>query len=261
MSTLTFVVCAYGESPYLRECVHSLLTQSLPCPIVISTSTPNEPIRRAAKDFSLPLFVHDQIPDIAGDWNAAYRSADTEYVVLAHQDDLYEPAYAEIALNALDHAGNPLLFFTDYFELRGDVKTADNRNLRIKRTLLRPLKNPRFASATFIKRKVLSLGNPVCCPSVAYVKANLPETPFRPGMKSNLDWDAWERFSRLSGSFVYVDRPLICHRIHSSSTTSALINAHKRSGEDLSMLKRFWPAPVAAAINRVYKKAEMSNSL
>ena len=40
----TFVVCAYKESPYLEECIKSLLAQTVRSEILITTSTPNEKI-------------------------------------------------------------------------------------------------------------------------------------------------------------------------------------------------------------------------
>ena len=44
----TFAVCAYGESPYLTECLDSLLAQTVKSRILIATATPNEFIRRTA---------------------------------------------------------------------------------------------------------------------------------------------------------------------------------------------------------------------
>ncbi len=261
MKTLSFVVCAYKESPYLRDCIQSLLAQKAPCDIYISTSTPNRFIENIAGEYSLPLIIQDHAPGIAEDWNSAYAAAETEYVVLAHQDDVYEPEYAEAALTALARADRPLIFFSDYYEIRSGQKTTDTKNLRVKRTMLRSLRKHGMLSSVSAKRRILSLGNPVCCPAVTYVKGNLPAAPFRPGMGSNLDWEAWERFSRTDGSFVYDPRMLVGHRIHTSSTTSALIASDRRTAEDLEMLKKFWPAPVAAAINRMYKHAETSNSV
>ena len=37
----TFVVCAYGESPYLEKCIDSLEKQTVKSRILIATSTPN----------------------------------------------------------------------------------------------------------------------------------------------------------------------------------------------------------------------------
>ena len=260
MNTLSFVVCAYKESPYLRDCIQSLLSQKAPCPVYISTSTPNSFIESTAKEYALPLVIQDHTPGIAEDWNSAYAAADTDYVVLAHQDDVYEPEYAEAALEALERTPRPLIFFSDYYEIRSGQRVTDTKNLRIKRKLLRPLAKNGSAASVSVKRRILSLGNPVCCPAVTYVKANLPDKPFRSGMGSNLDWEAWERFSRMEGSFVYDTRMLAGHRIHAASTTTDLIGSDRRTAEDLEMLRKFWPAPVAAAINRIYKHAEASNS-
>lgn len=261
MNTLSFVVCAYKESPYLRDCIQSLLSQKAPCSIYISTSTPNRFIENVAAEYDLPLITQDHAPGIADDWNSAYAVAGTEYTVLAHQDDVYEPEYAEAALAALERAPHPLIFFSGYYEIRNGKKAENTKNLQIKRNLLRPLAKRGFISSISAKRRILSLGNPICCPSVTYVKANLPEMPFRAGMESNLDWEAWESFARMEGSFVYDTRLLVGHRIHASSTTSDLIGSDRRTAEDLYMLKKFWPAPVAAAINRIYKHAEASNSV
>ena len=261
MNSLSFIVCAYKESPYLRECIQSLLAQKAACPVYISTSTPNRFIENLADEFSLPLIVQDHAPGIAEDWNSAYAAAESEYVVLAHQDDVYEPGYAEAALASLGRAARPLIFFSDYYEIRNGRKITDTKNLQIKRKLLRPLARHGFVDSASAKRRLLSLGNPVCCPAVTYAKANLPAVPFRSGMGSNLDWEAWERFSRMEGAFVYDARMLVGHRIHASSTTSDLILSDRRTSEDLEMLKKFWPGPVASAINRIYKHAEASNSV
>ena len=258
---MSFVVCAYKESPYLQECLRSLLSQTVSCSVSLSTSTPNSFLAETAEKYSVPVFCNEHEPSIDADWNSAYGRAETDYVVLAHQDDLYEPEYAETAIHALDSADRPLIFFSDYYEIRNGKKCYTTRNLRIKRRLLKPLISHAAASSPKIRRRVISLSNPICCPAVAYAKKNLPAVPFRSGWKSNLDWDAWERISKLEGSFLYDPRMLVGHRVHESSTTSSLISENRRTGEDLVMLKRFWPAPAAAAINRIYRKAEDSNRL
>ena len=53
MSNHTFVVCAYKESEYLKECIESLLAQTVKSRIVIATSTPNEHIRSIAGRYGL----------------------------------------------------------------------------------------------------------------------------------------------------------------------------------------------------------------
>ena len=58
----TFVVCAYKESPYLAECIESLLQQTKKSRILISTSTPNDSIQEIAKRYELPVVVNTGKP-------------------------------------------------------------------------------------------------------------------------------------------------------------------------------------------------------
>ena len=91
----TFALCAYKKSDYLEECIKSLINQTKKSEILIATSTPNEFIYGLAEKYSIPVFVNGGVAGIAGDWNFGYSKATTEYVTIAHQDDVYEPDYAE----------------------------------------------------------------------------------------------------------------------------------------------------------------------
>lgn len=256
----TFVVCAYGESPFLGECVESLLAQTVPTQVIMATSTPNALIERCAREHGLPLFASGAEPGICADWNHAAGRASTPLVTIAHQDDTYEPQYAERMLAGMSRASRPLIFFTNYGELRCGQTVDDNRLLRVKRLLLRPLARRGASGDERVKRRILSLGSSICCPSVTLNLPALPSPPFRSPMRSNLDWDTWERYSHLPGEFVYDDRVLMHHRIHEGSETSALIRDNTRTAEDLEMLSRFWPAPVARALNVLYAAGQRSNA-
>ena len=80
-------------------------------------------------------------------------------------------------------------------------------------------------------------------------------------MRCSLDWDTWERISRLEGDFVYAPQLLMYHRIHEDSATTALIADHTRSDEDLELFERFWPRPVARLIHARYARSLQSNEL
>lgn len=118
-----------------------------------------------------------------------------------------------------------------------------------------------FNRNRFIRRRVLSLGNPICCPAVTYNKSLLGNFVFDTELKTNLDWAAWEEISRYKGRFIYVTEPLIGHRIHKESETSNTIENKKRASEDLMMLKKFWPSIIAGLIFHFYKKSEKANAL
>ena len=91
----TFVICAYKESPFLEECIQSLLCQTIKSHILISTSTPNSYLDAVSKKYQIPIYVNDIAGGIAEDWNFGMNKAETPFVTIAHQDDIYEPQYAE----------------------------------------------------------------------------------------------------------------------------------------------------------------------
>ena len=256
----TFAVCAYGESPFLEECLASLEAQSAGASkIILCTSTPNAAIERAASEHNFPLFVNPEQGGIAADWNFAYRCADTPYLTLAHQDDIYEPDYAARILAGLRAAPDTLIAFTSYYEIQKGQKVYAEQflNLRLKRLLLQPLRVPALQTSRWVRRRILSLADPIGCPAVTYVKANLPYPVFTAPLSCDLDWYAWEQLSRLRGRFLYVDSPLMGHRIHEASASTATIGENcGRRTQDLEVMKLFWPGPVAKVINRVYSLSQ-----
>lgn len=257
----TFVVCAYQESPYLEECIRSVLKQTRKSRVCIATSTPNEHVIGMARKYKLPFFVNTGEKGIAADWNFAVDCADTPLVTIAHQDDIYCRDYAENILAALNKCPYPLIAFTDYYELRNGQTVKKNKLLAVKRMLLCPLRIKIFWKSRWVRRRILSLGSAICCPSVTLVKEHLNLPVFKNNMKSNVDWQAWEELSRQTGEVAYVAKPSMKHRIHQDSTTSSLLENQARREEDLMMYRKFWPGWMADFIERFYQRAEKSNKL
>ena len=255
----TWVVCAYGESPYLEECLQSLAEQTVKSRILLVTSTPGETIDRAAERFGLEVRVNRGKAGISGDWNFALSQGKTALVTIAHQDDTYAPEYTEEMLRHVNQARKPLMYFTDYAELRDGRRIEKNRLLAVKRKLILPVRL--FPGSRGARRLSLSLGNPVCCPSVTYIKTAIGGNPFADRFRSNLDWEMWERLSRKKGSFVYNPGRLMCHRVHEGSETSRLIGDHSRGQEDLEMFRRFWPERIARVLAKKYAAGEKSNGI
>ncbi|MFU0826416.1 MAG: Glyco-trans-2-like domain-containing protein [Lachnoclostridium sp.] len=257
----TFVICAYQESRFLEECILSLKKQTVLSEIIMATSTPNDYIREMALKYEIPLYINTGEKGIVQDWNFAYRQAKTRYVTIAHQDDVYEKEYTRVLLGAMEKSEHPLIGFTDYREIRNGVIVDKSTMLRIKRWMLWPLSYNIFRKSRFVRRRILSLGCPICCPSVMYHKENLPKQIFKPGYRSDQDWQAWERLSRIKGEFVYVNKKLTLHRIHEESTTTAILGDNARRREDYEMFLKFWPPVIAKLLGKLYSKSEKSNDL
>ncbi len=169
----TFAICAYKESPYLEECILSLKNQTVKSNIIMATSTPNEWIQGLAEKYEIPLYINTGEGGIAQDWNFAYRQAKTDYVTIAHQDDIYEPNYLKMIFGELKKGKDPIVVFTDYGELRDGEKVQKSTLLTIKRILLLPMRVQGFQNVRFFKRLFLRFGNPVCCPATTYIRKKI----------------------------------------------------------------------------------------
>lgn len=257
----TFVICAYKRSAYLEECIESLKGQSLKSGIVMVTSTPSEYIKDMAEKYGIPLYINEGEGGITQDWNFALSRVRTRYATIAHQDDIYEPEYARRILERMAESAHPIIAFSDYQELRNGKKVSDMGILKVKRLMLLPLRIDFFKSSCFVRRRVLSLGDPICCPAVTFCMDHIPKPVFCHGFRSCEDWEAWEMLSRKKGDFLYVPEPLMCHRIHEESATTAILADHARVEENFLMYCKFWPKWIARIINKLYTKSELSNNL
>lgn len=261
MNSHTFVICAYKESAFLEECIRSLKQQSVITEIKMVTSTPNKFIDDIANKYNIPLIINNGEGGIVQDWNFAYNQAETKLVTITHQDDVYCRDYVKFVLENYKEHKKPLILFTDYGELRESKYIDKNKLLTVKRILLKPLEISKFSASIFVRRRILSMGSPICCPSVTFVKDNLPNTIFETGFRSDEDWQAWEKLSRLKGDFIYIKKILIYHRIHNESETSAIISDTGRAVEDYQMYCKFWPSWFARILVKIYSKSERSNEL
>lgn len=261
MNIHTFVICAYKESPYLEECIRSLRGQTVRSNLIMVTSTPNAYIKGLAEKYQIPCYVNTGQGGITQDWNFGYAHADSRFVTIAHQDDVYDRKYLETALCALENSGKPLIFFSDYYEIRDGEKVAANRLLKVKRLMLLPLRIRALQKSVWVRRRILSLGSPICCPAVTFAAENLPSPVFRNHFRACEDWEAWEMISGRKGEFLYDKRRLMGHRIHAGSETSAIIGDHGRSKEEYEMYCKFWPKWIAGILCRLYAKGQSSNQL
>jgi len=257
----TFAICCYQESPFLEECIQSVREQDMLGKIIMTTGTPNSYIASVAKKHQIPLYINPNGGEISKDWNFAIEKAETELVTLAHQDDIYEKNFLKKVLFNCNKVQKPLIVFTDYGELRENVVVTENKLLKMKRVMLTPLRIPVLWNSRFIRRRILAFGSAICCPSVTYIKPNLPEKLFESGYRSDLDWQTWEKISKIKGAFIYCNNTLMYHRIHKNSATTAIIIENDRTKEDLEMFCKFWPVWVAKIIEKFYGNAEKSNEL
>lgn len=254
----TFAICTYHDSPYLEECLRSLVKQTVKSKMLISTSTPTESVRALAQKYDVELYIHDKGGSIGLDWNAAWEHVNTRFITIIHQDDVYMPRFLETNMKKMLSSNDAILSFTNYCEIdsKSTVKLR-NRNLKIKDLMLLAMKMG--TNSNFIRDRVLSMGSPICCPAVTYNKSMLEGFRFSDNVSATVDWDAFYRINKYKGKWFYTNETLMYHRIHSGSETSASIEKNERTIEELNMFKRYWPKPIAEKLINYYSKAQLTN--
>lgn len=249
----SFVVLAFGDSPYLPGCLSSVLAQTLRSDVCISTTTPSPYIRSIAAARHVRVVEHPVSQGIASDWNLGYAVAERTYVTLAHQDDEYLPEYVETVMRAAASHNQPILAFTDYTEQIEGREVESRPLLMVKRALLRGLFRGRGAISAAAARRGLTLANPVCCPTIMYNRSVIGDARFDSAFSVNLDWDFLIRVSERGGTFLYIPRRLVRRRVHALSALRQAQHSGVRTREDCAILERFWPRVIARMIAMSYR--------
>lgn len=252
--THTFAIVAYKESPYLEECVKSVVNQSVKSNVIISTSTPNNYIKNIAKKYKIKVYNTKSASDIQDDWNYAYNSSSTDLVTITHQDDVYDELYLENILHAASKCENFKMIQTDYLPLKNG-KYEKDINSSVKKLLKLPLRLPIIPNLRFFKVASLAFGNTVNCPSVVYNKNNIEGNVFTSDLKFSLDWDTFLKLCRQKGKLIYIPKNLVYYRIHEGATTKEFIVDKKRETEDIIMFSKIWPKFIVKIIMRFYTKS------
>ena len=134
----TFVICAYGNSSYLEECMLSLVNQHNQSSVILYTSTPSLQIEELCKKYNIE-YNHGNGGSIGKDWNNALSCVKTRYATIAHQDDYYEPQYSELIIKKFQSNPDALIAYSDYFEEKDGKKIERTLNLKVKRLMLRTI--------------------------------------------------------------------------------------------------------------------------
>ena len=251
----TFAVCAYKDSPYLEECIRSLTEQKVPTNIILCTSTPSPYIQDLADKYQIPVYVREGKSDIQDDWNFAYDTAKTQYVTIAHQDDIYGAEYTKVLFEKMAKYRDMSMFFCSYEAIKGTTRDAKERSSMVKRLLCLPVSFTPFAHWKWLKKSCICMGNSISCPMITYNKNIVGDTPFQSKLKYALDWEMNLKVACMPGRFVYEKKPLGFYRIHEQATSKEFILNNKKEQEDIEMFCHFWPMWLVKGIMVFYKKS------
>jgi len=250
----SFIVPAYGQSPYLEECLVSLSRQTVQTPIRICTSTPFDGINELAARYGADLVVHQPNRGIGHDWNTALSASNTSLTTLAHQDDLYAPDFSATKIDMHQRFPEVAVSFCASNEIWSDgAKRRFGLNQWVKRALVGMAFMGTNVVNTPLRRRILfGFGNPILCAGVTLRTEAIPNFSFREDLRTNMDWIAWNDLSHRYG-IVRVRQPLVSRRVHAGSETSACIVDGARLDEDTQVFRQLWPPAIASLIGALYR--------
>lgn len=251
----TFVICAYGQSPYLEACIRSLKAQTVPSEIICTTSTFSPWLKGILKKYNIPLYVRDGESNIQDDWNFAVEKAEGQFVTIAHQDDLYGRHYGEELRRACERWPDMTVFMSDAVLIKKGRLCWGGAVEVVKKLLRLPWRFPGLCHIRAVKESGLLLGNPVMCPSCSYKKDRLDLPLFTGGYDFVLDWECMRRLACEPGRFVCVEKPLLYYRVHDGATTKTCIRDSRREREERQMFEKIWPGRITDGIMVLYRLA------
>jgi glycosyltransferase involved in cell wall biosynthesis len=262
MSDHCFVIPAYKDSAFLEKCIESLLRQSVKSEIIITTSTPTAFNKAIADKYSLPYFINE-IKDagIANDWNFALLKSTASLVTIAHQDDIYHIDFAKKAIELNQQYPDIQICFTDYQDLFENTLKENSVFQVIKKLLLFPIIFFKNSNSSFIKKWIIAFGNPISCPTVTFNKKQIGQFLFKPKYQFVVDWFGWLELANQKGRFVYINQPLLQHRIHAASATTNQMKEGARSIEEKEIFCNIWGSLFGSIIAFIYQLSHHQNKI
>lgn len=257
----TFVLCAYGENPYLEACIVSVINQetvkSGKSEVIMYSSTPSQFLDDLCAKYEIPFFTKSG-GGISKDWTNALSFVTTKYGTIAQQDEIYLENYGTEILKSFQKSEDTLMVYSDYSEIDGNGELRPrNIGLKIKTFALHVMNW--FPRWKFWQRRIFAFGDFISAPAVSLNMEKLPNFEFNEKYRMVLDWDAWERIMKMPGIMRYVKGNLMYHRIHEGSTTTAEIASGRRNEEELEMFNRYWPEFISKVIMKIYTQNQKFN--
>jgi len=235
---LTVVIPVHNGARYLPETICSLQAQTLrDFRLLCIDDASDDDSAAVIETAGVELMPNERRLGLAKTWNRAVALADSEYLVLAHQDDVYDPAYAETMLDAI--ASLPRAF-----AVHCKVRTIDDGG----RAIAHPaavFKERFWPDGNRVEREpalelaMLQRGNYVVAPTVMFRRsAVLCIGPFDERYEFVTDWEYWMRGVLAGFTLGGVPSRLVAFRRHEQTATRAHERTLRRYEEELDLLRR-----------------------
>ena len=239
----TFAIPCFNAGEHLEALLASLWKQSVRdyALLLVDDASDDDSIERAQRlATSLrpedgPALRIERNParlGIGGNWNRCVELCDTEFVCLAHQDDVYAPSYLEEMTAALDADPQAMAAHCRARAIDEAGRSLDSDIERYKERFWQA--PPRTAEEQF---RSLYEGNFVNCPTLFWRREHLVANPFSTTMRYALDWSHLLESLGEGARLQHVAEPLVSYRRHAGAASSAAVDSFDRYREEAEVLE------------------------
>lgn len=238
---ITIAIPVFNGARFVEATLRSILAQTISTfkLIVFDDASEDDSVRlvtEVAADRALVVRSFHRL-GITANWNRALASASTGYLVIAHQDDLYEPGYLESMATLLDQSPNAFMAHCRASAIDREGSNLDSTAERYKDRFW-PDSDP-FEREPEQEIDILRRGNYVMCPSVMLrVDATRRIGVFNERYQFVADWDYWLRGLDSGFTMTGTRQRLLKYRRHPDNATRQAERSLVRFEEELTLLER-----------------------
>lgn len=241
---ITVAVAIYNGAQFLAETLASLLAQSLPDfrLICLDDASTDDSVAIASR-FSDPRITIDVAPrhtSLPENWNRAIAAARGDYLVIAHQDDVYERDFLAATCRLLDDHPHAFAAHTRAMVIDESHEVARSPAAAYKERFW-PRAEP-YERTPQDEARTLLKGNYIVAPAVMLRLSAVQKIgPFNPRFHFVTDWEYWLRGVALGYSITGTHARLVRFRRHPQTATRANEVSMRRYEEELALLASFAP--------------------
>lgn len=234
---VTVAVPVYNGARFLARTLESLLAQEHDAFDVVAIDDRSTDDSAAIAESLRVRVVRNEVRrGLAGNWNAAFALASTPLLVIAHQDDVYEPAFLATAERLLETHPRAFIAHTRAQYVDERERPAGNAASRFKDSFW-PADEP-YEREPDAELRMLHGGNYIICPAVMYRMSAVTKIgAFNERYRFVPDWEYWLRGLLAGFTITGTHARLVKWRRHDESATRQEEATLRRYDEELELLE------------------------
>jgi len=250
---VTVVIPVFNGARFLGRTIASLLAQQYErfeviCVDDLSTDDSLGVAKSFEGDSRFRVVQNDMRRGLAGNWNRAFELATTPLLVIAHQDDLYEPRFLAATSRLLAHHPRAFIAHARATYLDEHDRPIDSSASRYKDRFW-PDDEP-YEREPAAELRVLQNGNYIICPAAMYRMSAVAQIgAFNESYRFVPDWEYWFRGLLAGFTIAGTHERLVGWRRHDETATKQEETSLRRYDEELELLT--WLAREAGLPRRV----------